>query len=128
MWHRLYDKKKQHGIKENKEKEGRGISGFPPLQEQTDYTTETKIKPLKKKREREKKLFLTSITQLGWFLNMVISITFRMGSRMSRWDLINSEILLICLPTRREKSVGLYKGISLYNLIKAALGIQLGAH
>lgn len=51
-----------------------------------------------------------------------------MGSRMSRWDLINSEILLICLPTRRKKSVGLYKGISLYNLIKAALGIQLGAH
>lgn len=53
MWHRLYDKKKQHGIKENKEKEGRGISGFPPLQEPTDYTTETKIKPLKKKREKK---------------------------------------------------------------------------
>lgn len=119
---RLYDKKKQHGIKENKEKEGLGISGFPPLQKPKDY----KIKPLKKKKR--KKNFLTSITQLGWFLNMVISITFRMGSRMSRWDLINSEILLICLPTRREKSVGLYKGISLYNLIKAALGIQLGAH
>lgn len=56
MWHRLYDKKKQHGIKENKEKEGRGISGFPPLQEPTDYTTETKIKPLKK-RERKKTFF-----------------------------------------------------------------------
>lgn len=51
-----------------------------------------------------------------------------MGSRMSRWDLINSEILLICLPTRRKKSVSLYKGISLYNLIKAGLSIQLGAH
>lgn len=50
-----------------------------------------------------------------------------MGSRMSRWDLINSEILLICLRTRRKKSVGLYKGISLYNLIKAGFSIQLGA-
>lgn len=48
---RLDDQKKQHGIKENKEKEGRGISGFPPLQEPNDYTTETKIKPLKKKKK-----------------------------------------------------------------------------
>lgn len=65
---------------------------------------------------------------MGWFVNMVISVTFRIESRMSRWDLINSEILLICLPTRRKESVWLYKGISLYNLIKAELGLQLGAH
>lgn len=46
--------------------------------------------------------FLTSITQLGWFVNMVISITFRMEGRMSRWNLINSEKLLICLPKRKK--------------------------
>lgn len=35
-------------------------------------------------------------------LNMVISITFKMEGRMSRWNLINSEKLLICLPQRRK--------------------------
>lgn len=61
-------------------------------------------------------------------MNIVISITFRMEGRMSTWSLMNSEILLICLPMRRKKSVILYKGISLYNLIKRGLTIKLGAH
>lgn len=46
--------------------------------------------------------FLTLITQLGWFVTMVISITFRMEGRISRWNLINSEKLLICLPKRKK--------------------------
>lgn len=118
------DRKKQQGLKENKGKARNGVSGLS--------SGAAKRLRLQKPRLNLKKYSLsflkTSITQLGWFVNMVISVTFRIESRMSRWDLINSEILLICLPTRRKESVWLYKGISLFNLIKAGLGIQLGAH
>lgn len=59
---------------------------------------------------------------------MVISITFKMEGRMSRWNLINSEKIINLSSSEEEKSVILYKGISLYNLINTGLAIPLGAH
>lgn len=60
------------------------------------------IKPRLKLWLKKEKKNLTLITQLGWFVNMVISITFRLEGRISRWNLINSEKLLICLPKRKK--------------------------
>lgn len=79
------------------EEEGSGVIGSPLCSSQKVHY-KTKIEPLVKFFF----FFLTSITQLGWFVNMVISITFRMEGRMSRWNLINSEKLLICLPKRKK--------------------------
>lgn len=50
MW--LYDKKKQHGIKENKEKEGSGISGSPLYRSQKT-TLQKPILNLKKNKQKQ---------------------------------------------------------------------------
>lgn len=51
-----------------------------------------------------------------------------MEGRMSRWNLINSEKIINLSSSEEEKSVILYKGIPLYNLINIGLTIPLGAH
>lgn len=85
---------KMESKKTGKKKE---VESLVPLCGNQKVHYKTKIEPLVKK-----KFFFTSITQLGWLVNMVISITFRMEGRMSRWKLINSEKLLICLPKRKK--------------------------
>lgn len=73
------------------------VESLVPLCRGQKVHYKTKIETLVKKKK-----ILTLITQLGWFVNMVISITFRLEGRISRWNLINSEKLLICLPKRKK--------------------------
>lgn len=89
----------QEETKWNQRKYGRRRkwSHWSPSVEAKKYIIKPRLKLWLKKKK-----FLTLITQLGWFVNMVISITFRLEGRISRWNLINSEKLLICLPKRKK--------------------------
>lgn len=65
---------------ESKKTQKKEVDLLVPLcSSQKKCIIKTKIESLVKKKK------LTLIIQLGWFVNMVIRITFRMEGRRSRW-------------------------------------------